>query len=350
MSRQNSFTNGVTTRGPSMNPAISTSTINSHNSRSSVGSPHDWFNLNKRAPSVGDSVTDGCLELGRDAGLGNVYHTRYRIRHEKQSEGVCGEMMKEEMFPCCGEKAKQSCGRFIWAIIRSEAFLFSLHLTALGLGVVKEAANYREEEEVLHLIHSIIETLVSILLVTVRIVSGWTAFYYITKQVYKIERLKGSSTTNLHDIIQGQSLRRWLKLYTFGGVLLDLFLVGTFVCFYFFAHLGWTVLTNQFALVVIGVMASLYMTRVSKTMSTNREDQHKAALYESMLLLQELQTLSASPDAKDEDKRALSDRIARFSKALRDTQMFEQPGTIELSEKYKPAYSLTMNAMMQSMV
>lgn len=330
---------------PEASPRLSMNPTGGSASTLSTPSSHHWFNVNHRVPSK-ESVIDGCLELGRDAGLGNVYHTRYRISHEQQRTGLCVDLLEEEMAPCCGKKARTSCGHMLWAIIRSEAFLFSLHMTALALGAIKEAADFRKEAETLHLVHSVIETFVSILLVVVRVISGWTAFYFLEKKVGKMERFKRDSKYR----IQGRSLKRWLRLFTLGGVIIVIFLITTFFCFYFLVHLGWTVLTNQFALVLIAVMASLYMGRVEKSVNVNSEDHHKAALYESVLLLQELQGQMADSSAKRDDKQALADRISRFTKALRDTSMFEQPDHIQLSNKYKPAYSLTFNAMMQSMV
>ena len=52
------------------------------------------------------SVRDGCLELGRDAGLGNLYRTRYHISRNEEREGLCGEIMLEEMVPCCGDSTR----------------------------------------------------------------------------------------------------------------------------------------------------------------------------------------------------------------------------------------------------
>ena len=303
----------------------------------------------RRTPSKESIASAGCLELGRDAGYGNVYHTRYQIKHADQRTHLCRELLLEEMVPCCGDKARRSYGRLLWAFIRSEAFLFSLHMTALVLGVIKEAANYREEAEILHLVHSIIETVVSILMVVIRVVSGWTAFYHVKKSVGKVEKLNEHEDRPKHQV-QGVALKRWLKLFTLGGVLLLVFLIASFLCFYFFAHLGWTILTNQFALLAVSIMSSLFMARVARAESLNAEDQHKTALYESVLLLQELYHTAANPKRSPQEQATVLDSVDRFIKALRDTAMFGKPDHIKLSNRYKPAQSLTFNAMMQSMV
>lgn len=309
-----------------------------------------FSSMTRRSPPKDGRKLNGCVELGKDAGRGNVYRTRYRIDHRGQRSELCHELMLEEMVPCCGEKPRRSCWYMIWAIMRSEAFLFTLHMTALVLGAVKEAANFRQEQEDLHLIHSVIETFVSILMVSVRVASCWTAFYHIKKGAKRYEKLPERDENYKKHHVQGHSLKHYLIAFTGLGVFLLLFLISTFLTFYFLAHLGWTIITNQFALVAISVASGLFMARVESAEAIIREDHHKAVLYEATLLLRELHYASTDPNVAQKDRHHAIAQAETFCKALRDTDLFEQPEHIKFDEIYKPAQSLTFNAMMQSFV
>ena len=64
-----------------------------------------------------------------------------------------------------------------------------------------------------------------------------------------------------------------------------------------------------------------------------KEDQHKAVIYESILLLTEL---SMTPDGPR--RQHVLDKAQQFCRALRDTENFAQPNYIEIPERYKPKW------------
>lgn len=98
---------------------------------------------------------DNCDDEDDDALDAHTYLTRYGIDHFGQSKGLCHEVVVEECVPCCrsccshghGEDDKNKNGASSMAIviggllvsaIRSEIFLYTLHVTAIVLGAVKE--------------------------------------------------------------------------------------------------------------------------------------------------------------------------------------------------------------------
>jgi hypothetical protein len=69
-----------------------------------------------------------------------VYVTRYQIDHEEQTKELCGEAVFEECAPFCNLEATRTPLGWIWSFVRSELFLYSLHLMAIVLGAFKVSA------------------------------------------------------------------------------------------------------------------------------------------------------------------------------------------------------------------
>ncbi len=77
---------------------------------------------------------------------------------------------------------------------------------------------------------------------------------------------------------------------------------------------------------------------MEKEVAVIREDQHKAVIYESILLLTEV-----SMPAKDPTQRQqLLNKVERFCRALRDTETFSQPGYIDIPQDSKPKWGAFM--------
>ena len=142
-----------------------------------------------------------------------------------------------------------------------------------------------------------------------------------------IEHVDGSTV----DMVRSPAMRRILIGYTIIAATMATFSIVTFIIFYIFAHLGWTVLSNNFVLVVITVCIALKGERMGKELELAKEDQHKAVIYESVLLLTELAMVKSS-----ENKQKLVEKVERFCRSLQDTEMFAQPGYIQVPDKYKP--------------
>ena len=119
----------------------------------------------------------------------------------------------------------------LFQCIRSEAFLITLHLTVVVLGALKEASDLREINEDLHLTHSIVETLVTVLVMVIRHVSAWHAFKELKKLRHKVEYI------DLHhgEKTRSKVLKKILKGYSVVSVAMTLFAV---ICFFSFSLLG----------------------------------------------------------------------------------------------------------------
>ena len=121
------------------------------------------------------------------------------------------------------------------------------------------------------------------------------------------------------------------------------------ICLVFFAlfdHLTWTILSNNFVMIVGTVLSNLILLRISKIGGQIRLDQHKAVIFEASLLLHE--TLKSATDEKD--KNLKDKRIALFLKCLKKTETFSQPPHIELPNELKDKFDLMTNLEMLSFV
>ena len=120
--------------------------------------------------------------------------------------------------------------------------------------------------------------------------------------------------------------------------------VGCMVAFKFLAHLGWTILSNNFVLVVAMVCAGLVKDRMDRVISMIREDQHKAVLYEANLLLNEAHSAFSSKSPGQ-----YFYKVNQFLKCLKDTDVFNQPHHIKHMAKHGSDLSFMLTMEMQQM-
>ena len=174
-----------------------------------------------------------------------------------------------------------------------------------------------------------------------RTVSTWNKYKEMLKVHEEIEHVEGSTI----DMVRSPAIKRIVVGYTVIAVTMALFSILTFILFYFFAHLGWTVLSNNFVLVVITVTTALTGERMGKKLELAKVDQHKAVIRESVLLLTELAMTKPS-----EDKQKLIEKVETFYRSLQDTEMFAQPGYIQVPDEYKPRWDVITTIQMFSTV
>lgn len=102
----------------------------------------------------------GCIilrQIERDENNSKLHITRYGIDHEQQLNGLCSEVMLEECFPfctsCCEREQKGVVaheeeeefksralviGEFFCTFIGSEIVLYTMHVSTIIIGAVKE--------------------------------------------------------------------------------------------------------------------------------------------------------------------------------------------------------------------
>ena len=158
-----------------------------------------------------------------------------------------------------------------------------LHLTVVVLGVLKECLNLRTVSKEAHFWHSVVETFITILIIIIRHVSAWHAFKQLKIQRHKVEHVD----PKLGVKTRSRALKRLLKCYTTLAIFLILLAIVCFILFYTLAHLGWTILSNNFALVIIMASDTLLRGRMAAEGTLIREDHSKAVTYEMSLLLNE---------------------------------------------------------------
>ena len=288
------------------------------------------------------NLQDGCVILGRDGPSGNTYTTHYVINRKVQREGLWSDVLREAFYPCTMEKNKGSYKKVLWSIISSETFMFSLHITALILGVTKEALDLRTVDEDLHLIHSLLETIMALLTIAVRIAVVHSKFKNLNDAVTPMEHVDDLSSG-----IRDEALRKWLHRFYFLGIFLIIVCVTCFLCFYFLVHLGWTLLSNNFCLECITVSSGLMVERIAAITGRIREDQHKAVIHETALLLQE--AYDTQPQSK-EKREAFYEKARRFTEALMDTELLQRPRHIEPARQASTTGNTMTTMQMQSFV
>ncbi len=214
----------------------------------------------------------------------------------------------------------------VFQCIRAELFLVSLHMLVIVLGVLKEALDLRQVAEDLHFAHSLVETIATVLIIVIRHVSAWHAFKKIKRTRRKTEHVD----VDLGIKTRSRSLKVQLKCYSVVSVMIALFAVVCFVLFYFLAHLGWTILSNNAALIWIMACDGLLRSRMGAESRLVLEDHRKAVLCEMSLLLKEA---TNAPEGPVRD--SVNQRVERFQKAFKDTDCLNQPEYISLPENHQ---------------
>ncbi len=273
----------------------------------------------------------GCIVLGNQD-TGTRYTTRFHIDHHLQRQELGHEILLESCAPSCvPQKQGRTCRLALYEFVSADAFLLTLHLAAvvLGvLGVVEEAMDMQTYAEHLQMAHNLAEIVVTVLLIVLRIVQAYRRFAELKNNAYELEYI--SPDVVQEEDVRGKGLKRWLKGVTLLGVLLILLAVACFVAFYFLVHLGWTVLSNQFCLVVFLVVANLYSQRVTVVLGRIKQDQHRVVLLESLLLLSE-----ARLAYNKQEMAKYFELVEKFERAVKDTEMMKRPEHILLEEEEK---------------
>ena len=104
-------------------------------------------------------------------------------------------------------------------------------------------------------------------LIAVRLSSAWLEYREFRREICE------NITHAHHTDVEGRSLRKWVILYTVFCVTLEVFCVGSTLAFHFTGNLDWTVLVNQFCLIVILSTSGLLMSRIELVLVRKTEDE-----------------------------------------------------------------------------
>ena len=267
---------------------------------------------------------NGCLVLGkypRGPAFAN-YFTRYWIDRKVQREAITLGVLFDGFVPCCSMRNWTSYSRATWAFFRSDAFLLFLHIVVIVLGASKEALDYRQtshsEDGVLHMLLSVLECFLANLQITLRSLAVWTNFKSIKGDIRGIEYLSRPASA------RGRGLRTGVGFFIVFFVLLVMGNIACFVVLYMYYHLGWTIISNAVAMLIVMDVAYLFNQRIDKIKVIIAKDHHKVALYESVLLLRESFVL------RGRDRLDYYDRADKFLHCFSQTPEFDKPTYIHL--------------------
>ena len=145
-------------------------------------------------------------------------------------------------------------------------------------------------------------------------------------------------------VVRGKSLRCIVGSFMALCTCLVLGAIGCAIAFKFLAHLGWTILSNNFVIVVAMVFANIVRIRMDNLIAVIREDQHKAVLYEATLLLEESKVAVTSGEHQN-----YFNRVDHFKETLKNTEKFDQPGHIRVMDQNGSNLDMFTTMDMQAM-
>jgi len=129
-----------------------------------------------------------------------------------------------------------------------------------------------DDMESIHLAHTIMETIVTLLIIVLRMVN--TRMGYIEVQV-TVQRLQHFDPVHEPQL---RAVWTWMWLLLIVGVLIFVVCVVCFVIFDHLAHLGWTILSNQACIITMRLLCGFYESRVDAAVAKIKDDQHKVRI------------------------------------------------------------------------
>ena len=278
---------------------------------------------------MNECPVDGCLVLGRKGPTYTVYNTRYYVNRKEQRRHASRDVLLDEWSPCCKYDNQSAVVKALWSVLRSESFLFLMHTLVLSIGVSKECADLRRRYPDVHFYQSVLETTITCLHISIRLAIVWTEFRAVKKPLIEVEHVDEEAS------VRGKHLNRYLLVYLVFGAAAVLSSWLAFGALHGGAHLGWTVLTNNLFIMANDAAASLLKTRLTTLYFRVREDDHKVALLETLLLLRESFLLRG-----DEERQDYLNRVERFLTAFKNTPYFAQPDHIHVLMEYVPDWNV----------
>jgi len=174
---------------------------------------------------------------------------------------------------------------FLIALIEV-SILYYISSCDLMLGV-----GLRFTDTTLNLIQSAVETSATLMLIIIRMFNAYIGYRRVHRSLrhvihfddhspYCLERGNGASCKECSkgrgsEEVHIVSIRQWMIVQVLAGLILVSICIGCFFLFLNYLHLGWTILSNNFCMITITVLASLYAGRVTVAVTRIVEDLHK---------------------------------------------------------------------------
>ena len=156
----------------------------------------------------------------------------------------------------------------------------------LGIGL-------RYTDTTLNLIQSAVETSATLLLIVIRMFNAYVGYrrvhwslehvvHYDDHSPYCLEHTNGGASCKTcgkgrrgSEEVHIRLIRQWMIVQLSAGLVLFTISLGCFLIFLNYVHLGWTILSNNFCMITITVLSSLYAARVTIAVTRIIEDLHK---------------------------------------------------------------------------
>ena len=229
-----------------------------------------------------ETGSDACIVLGTGS---ESYRTIFYTDHVRRTRQLCSEVLFDDCVPCCHRRSRRSGRLSVMALsfLRSEAFIYFLHITSIVLGCAKEGYATIHTDPVLTMIHSSIETFATLLLLAIRMANGWRSVPTVLKATRSVEYVDRLLVERTHV----QQMRVYVAMHTMASILLIVVCIGTFlVCSFVIRVMTWTILSNNFCMITTTVLSGLLVARVGQTVLKVQEDQFKVIIYEAAMLIE----------------------------------------------------------------
>jgi len=129
-----------------------------------------------------------------------------------------------------------------------------------------------EELQHIHLIHSVVEVIVTLVIVVLRMINARMGYVEVQVTVQRLQHFDPLHEPHL------RAVWTWMWLLLTAGVLTFITCIVCFVVFAHLAHLGWTILSNQACIIIMRLLAGFYESRVHAAVKKIKDDQHKASI------------------------------------------------------------------------
>jgi len=130
---------------------------------------------------------------------------------------------------------------------------------------------HSDSMKALHFTHTVVETVVAFLITLIQMLNTRMGYVKVRQAVERLEHFDPDKDAHL------RSIRTWMWSAVAAGFVLIGIYVGCFIAFYYYAHLGWTVLSNQACIVISLAIHALYCSRVMNALYIINMDQQKVS-------------------------------------------------------------------------
>jgi len=135
-----------------------------------------------------------------------------------------------------------------------------------------------DSTKALHFAHSVVETVATFLVLVIQMLNTRMGHIKVRQAVERLEHFDPDKDAHL------RSIRTWMWSAVAAGFVLIGVCVGCFIAFYYYAHLGWTVLSNQACIVISLAIYGLYWSRVATAIYVINMDQHRVSVKHRLMI------------------------------------------------------------------